>query len=130
MPNPIVHFEIEASDVDRAKKFYSEAFDWKMDQMGEDMGGYVVIETTTPNTPGAINGGMFKGSGTKNLNAYSCVISVEDIDKAIEAVKTAGGEVLNEKDDIPGVGIYAKCKDTEGNNFSLLQPSSEMAEKS
>ena len=27
--------------------------------------------------------------------------------------------------DIPGVGIYAKCEDTEGNRFTLLQPTEE-----
>ena len=28
----IVHFEIPADDVDRAKKFYSELFGWKMEK--------------------------------------------------------------------------------------------------
>jgi uncharacterized protein len=28
----IVHFEIPADDVDRAKKFYSDLFGWKMEK--------------------------------------------------------------------------------------------------
>jgi hypothetical protein len=28
----IVHFEIPADDVDRAKKFYSDLFEWKMEE--------------------------------------------------------------------------------------------------
>jgi predicted enzyme related to lactoylglutathione lyase len=49
--NPVVHFEVEATDIERAKKFYSSAFGWGMDQMGTDFGNYVVIKTTDPPTP-------------------------------------------------------------------------------
>lgn len=126
MANPVVHFEIETADIERAKKFYSEAFGWGIDQMGADYGNYVVVKATEPNTPGAINGGMFQVP-TKQLNAYRCVISVDDIEKAMADVKAAGGKVLSEKsDDIPGVGMFANCEDTEGNKFSLLQPAPRM----
>jgi predicted enzyme related to lactoylglutathione lyase len=139
MPNRVVHFEIEAKDQDRAKKFYSDAFGWKMDQQGEDMGNYVVVKTgemTGDPKDVGINGGIFQRD-KKELNAYSCVIGVEDIDEAIKKVKAAGGKVyddnvtpdgkpLGEKVDIPHVGIYVKCDDTEGNRFTLLQPSPDM----
>jgi predicted enzyme related to lactoylglutathione lyase len=129
MANRVVHFEIEAQDKERAKKFYTAAFGWKMDQMGEEFGGYVTITTGDPKEPMGINGGLFQVE-KKELNAYSCVISVDDVNKAIEDVKAAGGKVLSEKpDDIPGVGLYAKCEDTEGNRFTLLQPSPDMTPK-
>ncbi len=127
MPNRVVHFEIQARDLDRAKKFYSEAFGWKMEQMGPEMSNYVVITTGDVKEPGGINGGMVQADD-KIWNAYSCVIAVDDIDKAMEDVKKAGGEVLGEKMDIPTVGTYAQCKDSEGNFFSLLQPAPEMLE--
>jgi predicted enzyme related to lactoylglutathione lyase len=139
MANRVVHFEIEAQDRERAKKFYAEAFGWKMDQMSDDMGGYVTITTGDPKEPNGINGGLFQ-VGKKELNAFSCVVSVDDADKAIEDVKQAGGKVLSggkdnqgnelgEKVDIPGIGIYVKCEDTEGNRFTLLQPSPDMTPK-
>lgn len=142
MANRVVHFEIEAADKDRASKFYSQAFGWKMDPQGEDFGGYIVVETgkTTGDLKDmGINGGIFEEK-EKKLNAYSCVIGVTDIDKAIADVKAAGGKVfddnktpdgklLGEKMDIPHVGIYAKCDDTEGNRFTLLQPSPDMMPK-
>jgi len=141
MGNRVVHFEIEAQDTNRAKKFYTDAFGWKMEQMGGDFGNYVVATTGDPKEPGGINGGIFQGGEKKELNAYSCVIGVDEIDKAIQDVKKAGGKVfddnktpdgqnLGEKMDIPGVGIYAKCEDTEGNRFTLLQPSPDMSPKS
>ena len=136
MANRVVHFEIEAKDRERAKKFYTDAFGWKMDQMGDDFGGYVTIATGDPKEPNGINGGLFQVE-EKELNAYSCTIAVDDADKAIEDVKKAGGKVrsdnkddkgnlLGEKVTIPGIGIYVKCEDTEGNKFTLLQPSQDM----
>jgi predicted enzyme related to lactoylglutathione lyase len=59
MPNRVVHFEIEATDQERAKRFYSDAFGWKMEQMGADMGNYVLVTTGDPQEPGGINGGIF-----------------------------------------------------------------------
>lgn len=130
MANRVVHFEIEAQDTERAKKFYTDAFGWKMEQMGQDFGSYVVVTTGDPKEPMGINGGIFQAGEKKELNAYSCVIGVEDVEKAMADVTSAGGKVLSEKpDDIPGVGLYVKCTDTEGNRFTLLQPSSDMKPK-
>jgi uncharacterized protein len=122
MPNRVVHFEVEANDAERAKAFYSQAFGWQMQQMGEDMGNYVVVITGDPKEPGGINGGIYKGQAAKELNAYSCVIGVDNIDQSMEKVKSAGGQVLGDKMDIPSVGTFIRCKDTEGNFFSILQP--------
>jgi predicted enzyme related to lactoylglutathione lyase len=124
MPNRIVHFEIEAADRERAKNFYSKAFGWQLQQMGDDMSNYVVVITGDPKEPGGINGGIFTSppGGAKELNGYSCVVGVDNIDKAIGDVKSAGGQVLGEKMDIPTVGTFVRCEDTEGNIFSMLQP--------
>lgn len=130
MANRVVHFEIEAKDKERAKKFYTDAFGWKMEQMGKDFGDYIVVTTGDPKEPMGINGGIFQGKDKKELNAYSCIIAVEDVNKAITDVKAAGGKVLTGKsDNIPGVGLYTKCEDTEGNRFTLLQPSQDMMPK-
>ena len=124
MPNRVVHFEIEASDPERAKAFYSQAFGWQMQQMGEDMCNYVVVVTGDPKEPGGINGGIYKNmsGGNKELNAYSCVIAVDNIDQAMEKVRSAGGQLVGDKMDIPNIGTFIRCKDTEGNLFSVLQP--------
>jgi hypothetical protein len=50
------------------------------------------------------------------------VIAVEDIKGHIKKVETAGGKVLGEPWDIPGVGSYVSFFDTEGNRVSMLQP--------
>lgn len=124
MPNRVVHFEIEATDRERAKSFYAQAFGWELQQMGADMGDYVVVITGDPKEPGGINGGIFGSppGAQKELNAYSCVVGVDNIDESMVKVKSAGGELLGDKMDIPTVGTFIRCKDTEGNIFTMLQP--------
>lgn len=130
MANRVVHFEIEAQDQERAKNFYKKAFGWEMDQQGQEYGNYTIVKTGDPMEPMGINGGIFQNAGKKELNAYRCVIGVEDVHKAMSDVKEAGGKVISEKpDDIPKVGLFVKCEDTEGNNFVLLQPSPDMMPK-
>jgi predicted enzyme related to lactoylglutathione lyase len=125
--NPVVHFEMPAEDTKRMADFYTKVFGWHTQMMGADMGNYVVAMTTDtdkttmrPTTPGAINGGFFKKS-EENVHP-SVVIGVEDIKQHIKKVTEAGGKVLGEPMDIPGVGWYVSFLDTEGNKVSLLQP--------
>lgn len=123
--SPVVHFEMPYKDGARASKFYSEVFGWEMNQLGAEMNNYILAETTeTENMQstkaGQINGGLFPAEqGGKNTLV---TISVQDINKAIEEVKKSGGEVAQEVQTIPNVGLYVTIIDTEGNRVSLLQP--------
>ena len=52
----------------------------------------------------------------------SVVVGVDDIKAVMGKIEAAGGSVLGEPMDIPGVGTYVSFVDTEGNRSSLLQP--------
>jgi predicted enzyme related to lactoylglutathione lyase len=69
MPNRVVHFEIEATDRERAKAFYAQAFGWQVQQLGDEMAQYVVLTTGDPQEPGGINGGLYTAQpgATKEL---------------------------------------------------------------
>ena len=75
-----------------------------------------------PKTPGAINGGFYQKSPDWPAQYPSIVIAVDDIDRAMDMVKEAGGEVLGEPMLIPGVGRYVSFFDTERNRVSMLEP--------
>ena len=49
------------------------------------------------------------------------VVAVDDIQAAMGQVTDAGGKVLGEPLEIPGVGQYVSFFDTEGNRVSMLQ---------
>jgi predicted enzyme related to lactoylglutathione lyase len=126
--NPVVHFEMPYKDADRVSKFYTEAFGWNMMGTGEQIGGYVVAQTAETDenrmvkTPGTINGGFYPLSASSASTEPSVVIAVEDMEKAMEDIKAAGGEVIGTPQDIPGIGLWVSFKDSEGNRVSVLQP--------
>jgi len=136
--NPVVHFEMGYFDRDRMKTFYETAFGLNMQQMGADMGNYVVAQTAETDdtgmvkTPGTINGGFYQKVDNPLSHAPSVVISVPDVKSAMQAVETGGGKILGAMDEsgnasmepmmIPGVGLWISFQDPEGNRVSLLQP--------
>ena len=135
--NPVVHFELPAEDIERMKKFYEGAFGWEMNQLGNEMGNYVVVKTSPsdpsdvtgrPLSPGVINGGFYKKTSDPISQYPSVVITVEDINDAMAKVKESGGQVIGGQkrdgtpDEIPGVGLFASILDTEGNRVSIMQP--------
>jgi predicted enzyme related to lactoylglutathione lyase len=136
--NPVVHFEMGYFDNARMSKFYETAFGWKLQQMGPQMGNYVLAHTAETNeqgmvqTPGTINGGFYQKTDNPLSHAPSVVIAVQDIKGAMKAVETNGGKILGAMDEtgkqtmepvmIPGVGLWISIQDTENNRVSLLQP--------
>lgn len=125
--NPVVHFEMPYDERERMAKFYQSAFGWQMQMLGEEMGNYVLATTTPtdkngPNKPGAINGGFFPKKPDWPAQHPSLVIAVDDVRAAMRQVNAAGGKVLGEPMEIPGVGQYVSFLDTEGNRVSMLQP--------
>jgi predicted enzyme related to lactoylglutathione lyase len=125
--NPVIHFEMPYDQADRMVKFYQSAFGWEMNHLGAEMGDYVMAMTAESNEigpihPGAINGGFFSRTPDLPDQCPSVVISVDDIREAMAKVSTAGGKILGEPMEIPGVGQYVSFHDTEGNRVSLLQP--------
>jgi hypothetical protein len=47
---------------------------------------------------------------------------VDDINAHAKKVAAAGGKLLGEPMEIPGIGWYVSFVDTEGNRLSMLQP--------
>jgi uncharacterized protein len=124
---PVVHFEMPYEQSERMAKFYQSAFGWQTQMLGEKMGNYVLATTTegddgTPKKPGTINGGFFQKNPDWPAQFPSVVIAVDDIGDAMKQVSKAGGKVLGEPMEIPGVGQYVSFFDTEGNRVSMLQP--------
>jgi hypothetical protein len=125
--NPVVHFEMPYDNRQRMAKFYESAFGWQTQMLGEDMANYVLATTTEsgddgPKRPGAINGGFFARKPDWPGQHPSVVIAVDDIKTATRKIRDAGGVVLGEPMEIPGVGHYVSFTDTEGNRVSMLQP--------
>jgi predicted enzyme related to lactoylglutathione lyase len=113
----VVHFEVTADEPERAVDFYRKAFGWKIERW-EGGPPYWLIDTGE----GVGSGGAIMPRGDHE-QAVINTVGVESIEDATAAVRAAGGEVLMDPpDEIPGVGLFAYARDTEGNEFGLLQP--------
>ena len=123
----VVHFEIPAEDLDRAKKFYGAVFGWTLQTTPMPGGGeYTSVVTTpvdeqtqVPTEPGAINGGMMERSAT--TPAPVITIDVDAIDVALKNVEAEGGTTVQPRTEIPGMGAFAYFKDSEGNVMGLWE---------
>jgi predicted enzyme related to lactoylglutathione lyase len=129
--NPVVHFEMPYDDRTRMAKFYESAFGWQTQMLGDEMGNYVLVTTAKsdakPGAPaGAINGGFFSKKPDWPAQYPAVVIAVDNISASMNKVAAAGGKILGEPMEIPGVGHYVSFLDTEGNRNSMLQPASRM----
>lgn len=116
----VVHFEIHADDLQRARAFYEQLLGWSFTEYMPDF--YFLVTTGPDGTPG-INGGMVKrrgGEGDKVIS-FVCTVAVDDLDATIAKFKELGGTVAVEKHPIPNVGWNFYGKDTEGNIFGMHQ---------
>jgi len=111
MAGNIVHFEINAKDANRAKRFYTSVFGWKYKDSSMPGLEYYLIDGASPG--GAINP-MQQDPGP------IVYFDTDDIDATIATVRKVGGK-SEDKMAIQGQGWFAACVDTEGNKFSLFQ---------
>ena len=84
MPHPICHFEIGCRDRARTKEFFSQLFDWKMEdappatfiQTGDDVGGHITALGHEPH------------------NYTIFYVKVDDVKACLEKAGALGGRTL------------------------------------
>jgi predicted enzyme related to lactoylglutathione lyase len=121
--NAITWFEIPVSDMGRARKFYEELLDIKLESLGhqqEDTLFFPRIPDTIMAQSGIVSGALVKSGRVQPsgnglliyLNAYP------SIQRVIDRIEPAGGKLVQEKTKIPA-GFIAVFMDTEGNKLAL-----------
>lgn len=131
--NRPVHFEIHATDPERAIEFYKTIFNWTFQKWeGGNMEYWMVMtgedksaDDGAPTWAG-INGGLVRRMGPPPtvdgpVNGFVCTMMVESIDDSVASVVEHGGSIALPKMPVKGMGWLAYCKDTEGNIFGMMQ---------
>ncbi|CAN5156917.1 VOC family protein [soil metagenome] len=128
----VVHFEIQADDVERAKSFYAAVFDWSFADFGAMAGSTYWGVTTGPDNEPGIDGGLLQraapapGAG-HGANAFVCTMGVGDYDETERRILAAGGQVAMPKTALTGMAWQGYYLDTEGNTFGIHQPDTSAA---
>ena len=122
----VVHFEIPADDVERAKAFYANVFGWQLQTSQVGDGEYTSVITTptdpqtyAPTEPGGINGGMMQRS--PQTPSPVITIGVDDIDARLGEVEANGGTIVTQRTPIPDMGAFAYFTDPDGNVMGLWE---------
>lgn len=113
----VIHFEINADEPLRAKKFYESLFNWKIEKWDGPV-EYWTIDAGDDDEEG-IEGGIQKREQAEDqIFNYIQVLSVDEFSKKIEE---NGGALASPKITVPGVGHFYMFKDTEGNKLGIMQ---------
>lgn len=110
--------ELATHDYPAAFRFYERLFGWqKMEamDMGEGVGIYQMFGRN-----GVMLGGMFNSSPQMPApSGWLHYVLVDDVNRAVDAVKTSGGQVLNGPMEVPGGDWIAQCMDPQGAMFAV-----------
>jgi predicted enzyme related to lactoylglutathione lyase len=112
----VVWFEIPASDLPRATAFYENILQMKMrpyEGGGEKLSVF-------PYNESGIGGALIAKDNASTHGSLIYLNADPSLDAILSRVETAGGSVLLGRTDLPpGMGVFARIKDTEGNAVGL-----------
>lgn len=117
----MTHFAIHTDNIERAKNFYGQVFDWGFTSYGpSDFLQIKIDKTENGELIGALQARTYSPVNEK-LIGLECTVTVANVDEIIEKVKNNGGQILMPKTAIPYVGWITKFLDTEGNLICAMQ---------
>ena len=117
MANPFVHVELNTTDLAKAKSFYDELFDWKMQDMPMPIGTYTMIDVGDDGT----GGGMLTNPVPGMPSFWLAYVSVDDVRAATDKAKALGAEVIRDVTEVPEMGWFSIIKDPTGAGLGLWQ---------
>ena len=117
MANPFVHVELNTTDVDKAKTFYTKLFDWTLQDMPMGDGNYTIINVGT-----GTGGGIMKHPVPGAPSAWLAYVAVDDIEAATKKAKSLGANVMKDVTEVPGAGWLSILIDPTGAALGLWKP--------
>lgn len=121
-PHGTIHWtELNTHDADKAMKFYGETLGWTFDAM--PMGDGAPYYMCSSN--GETVAGIFTLTGLKYKlvpEHWFTYFAVDDVDARVEKAKAAGGSLMREAMDIPGIGRVAIVKSASGSVSGWITP--------
>jgi predicted enzyme related to lactoylglutathione lyase len=117
MANPFVYVELNTTDVQPSKAFYSKLFDWKLEDIPGMGMEYIFIKNG--DTP---IGGMMKHPMPGAPSMWLPYVGVDDINAATAKAKSLGAEIVVDVREVTGQGQMSILRDPTGAAIALWQP--------
>lgn len=115
MPNPFVHVELNTTDVAKARSFYGELFDWKLEDVPMGPGGsYTMI-----NVGEGTGGGLMKQPVPGAPSSWLAYVLVDDVRAATDRARALGATVAKDVTEVPGAGWFSVIVDPTGAALGL-----------
>jgi predicted enzyme related to lactoylglutathione lyase len=123
MKNVISWFEIYTTNFERAKKFYSEVFGYKLEELPMASGNHPDMRYAVFSNEGGgkgVGGALVRiKEVTPGHGGTMVYFDTNDIDAELSRVETAGGKIVRWKQSIGEYGFIALVEDSEGNMIGL-----------
>jgi len=119
--NGLTHFEIPVNDIDKAKEFYSNLFDWEFNFI-EEM-NYLMFTTESEDGNSRVGGGILKKQNESHT--ITNYITVKSVDESAKKVEELDGKIVMPKSAVPGMGWFVQFIDMDGNLLALWENDSE-----
>jgi hypothetical protein len=117
MANAFVHVELNTTDPDKAKAFYSKLFKWELEDVPMPDGTYTMIK------PGkGTGGGLMKHPVPGAPSLWLAYVEVDDIKAATEKARSLGATVKRDVTEVMGFGWLSIIEDPTGATLGLWKP--------
>lgn len=116
MANPFVHIELNTTDLNKAKGFYGELFDWALKDV--DMGP---TGTYTTVSVGEGTGGGIMRHPMGGPSLWIPYVDVDDVAAATKKAKQLGAQVIKENQTVANMGVFSIIIDPTGATLGLWE---------
>jgi predicted enzyme related to lactoylglutathione lyase len=119
MGQPVVHFEIVATDGEKAQRYYSELFGWDIDADNPMGYGLVAREANTNADGVGIGGGI--GAGPEGYAGHvTFYVEVPDVEAALAKAESLGGTRMMGPDEVMEGLVIGLFTDPEGHVVGVV----------
>ncbi|HYG68692.1 MAG TPA: VOC family protein [Anaeromyxobacteraceae bacterium] len=119
MANPFVHVELNTTDPEKAKAFYSQLFEWKMQDMPMPGGAYTMIDVGE-----GTGGGLMKHPMPGATSFWLAYVLVPDLEAATQKARSLGATIVKDITEVPDYGWFSIIVDPTGAALALWKPRS------
>jgi predicted enzyme related to lactoylglutathione lyase len=114
MSNSFAHVELNTTDPEKAKEFYTKLFSWELEDVKMPNGTYTMIKVGE-----GTGGGMMKHPVPGATSAWLPYVQVDDIHAATQKAKKLGAQVMKDVTEVMGSGWLSIIIDPTGAALGL-----------